>query len=162
MEGVERNKKKSVLYWFIRNNSIPPSSSRSFQDAVLLILHFRTLTLFQTVSSSTFIMSDVRSICFPISIQDWYREVKFWATGRQYSFFLWILWTKTIRILIRSTWMQRAMHNTCIKHGRDIRTQCIGSTSFLLLRKDWSSIRHDCERYHSFLNTPSLLYSESC
>ena len=38
--------------------------------------------------------------------------------NRQYSFCLWIPWTKTIRILIRSTWMHRVMHNTCIKHGR--------------------------------------------
>ena len=32
---------------------------------------------------------------------------------------------------------QRVMHKTCLKHGRDIRTQCIGSTSIL------SSIRLD-------------------
>ena len=31
------------------------------------------------------------------------------------------------------------MHSTCIKHGREIRTQCIGSTFILLWRKDWSS-----------------------
>ena len=35
------------------------------------------------------------------------------------------------------------MHNTCIKHGRDIKTQYIGSTSILLLRKDCSFIRLD-------------------
>ena len=35
------------------------------------------------------------------------------------------------------------MHNTCIKHGRNIRTRYIGSTSILLWRKDWSSIKHD-------------------
>ena len=29
------------------------------------------------------------------------------------------------------------------KHGRDIRTQYIGSTSILLRRKDWSFIKHD-------------------
>ena len=28
------------------------------------------------------------------------------------------------------------MHNTCTMHGKDIRTQYIGSTSILLLRKD--------------------------
>ena len=57
-----------------------------------------------------------------------------------------IPWTKIIRILRRSTWMNRVMHNTCIKHGRDIRTQCIGSTSILLWGKDWSSIRLDRTR----------------
>ena len=44
-------------------------------------------------------------------------------------------WARTTRILIRSTWVYRVMHNTCIKHGRDIKTQRIGSTSILLLRK---------------------------
>ena len=51
---------------------------------------------------------------------------KIWATNRQYSFCLWIPWTKTIRILVRSTCIQRVMHNTCIKHGRNIITQFFG------------------------------------
>ena len=33
--------------------------------------------------------------------------------------------------------------NTCMKHGKDIKTQNIGSTSILLLRKDWNFIRLD-------------------
>ena len=37
----------------------------------------------------------------------------------------------------------RVMHNTCIMHGRDIKTQYIGSTSNLLLRKDYHSITLD-------------------
>ena len=44
------------------------------QDAVLLILHYRTMSLFRTVSSSTFITSDVQSIYIPSSTQDCYRE----------------------------------------------------------------------------------------
>ena len=47
------------------------------------------MSFFRTVSSST-IMSDVQSICFPSSIRDWYWEVKIRATDRQYSFCLWI------------------------------------------------------------------------
>ena len=35
------------------------------------------------------------------------------------------------------------MHNTCIKHGRNIRTRYVGSTSILRYGKDWSSIRLD-------------------
>ena len=35
------------------------------------------------------------------------------------------------------------LHGTSRKSGRNIRTLCIGSTSDLLKRKDWSSIRHD-------------------
>ena len=36
----------------------------------------------------------------------------------QYSFCLWILWTKNTRILTRSTWKHRVLHGTCTKHGR--------------------------------------------
>ena len=37
-----------------------------------------------------------------------------------------------------STWVYRVVHNPCIMHGKDIKTQYIGSTSILLLRKDWN------------------------
>ena len=47
-----------------------------------------------------------------------------------------------------STWVYRVMHNTCITHGRGIKTQYIGLTLILLLRKDWISIRLD--RMQSF------------
>ena len=128
-----KQEKTPVLYWFMRNKSLPPSSSRSC----------RTMLLFRATSPSTFIMSTVQSIHIPSSIRDWHLKVNIWTTDRQYSFCLWIPWTKTIRILIRSTWVHRVMHHTYIKHGRDIRTQCIGSTSIFLWGKDWSSIRLD-------------------
>ena len=71
---------------------------------------------------------------------------KFEQQTGQCSFCLWISWTRITRILIRSTLVHRVMHNTCIKHGRVIRTQYIGSTSFLLWRKDQSSFRLDRAR----------------
>ena len=40
------------------------------QDAVSLIPLYRTMSLFRTVSSRTFLMSDVQSIYIPSSIQD--------------------------------------------------------------------------------------------
>ena len=46
------------------------------------------------------------------------------------------------------TWMYHVVHNTFTIHGRDIKTRYIGSTSILLLRKDWNSIRLD--RMQSF------------
>ena len=52
---------------------------------------------------------------------------------RQTVFFLWIPWT--IRTLIRSTWMHHVLHGSCIQHGRNIRTLCIGTTKNLLKRK---------------------------
>ena len=36
-------------------------------------------------------------------------------TDSQSSFYLWTPWTKTIRILTRSTWKHRVLHNTCKK-----------------------------------------------
>ena len=111
--------------------------------------------LFRATSSNTFITSDVQSIYIPSSTRDWYLEVKIWATDREYSFCLWIPWTKTIRILIRSTWMHRVMRNRCIKHGRNIRTRFFGSTSILLSKKDQNSIKHD--RTLSFFTKHSQL-----
>ena len=66
-----------------------------------------------------------------------------WARDRLYSSCLGILWTKITRILMWSTWVFRFMHNTCTEHGRSIKTQSIGSTSILPLRKDWNSVRLD-------------------
>ena len=99
---------------------------KDIQEAILLILLYRTMWLFRATSSSTFFMSDVQSIYIPSSIRDWYLEVKIWTTDRQCSFSLWIPETRVIRVLIRSTWVSRVMHNVCTKHGN------IGSTSILL------------------------------
>ena len=41
------------------------------QDAISLILHCRTMSWFRTISSSTFNILDVQSICIPSRIQDW-------------------------------------------------------------------------------------------
>ena len=139
----DETRKKISIALILLEKFCTSELSKVIQDAILLILHFRTLSWFRTVSSSTLITLDVQSIYIPSSILDWYLEVKFWAIDRQYSFCLWILWTRNTRILRRSTWKHRVMHNTCIKQGNDLRTQCIGSTSILLWRKDWSSVRHD-------------------
>ena len=77
-----------------------------------------------------------------------------------FFFCVWIPWTKTIKILIRSTWLYRAIQNTCIKRGRDIRAQYHGSTSMFLWRIEVLSDSIECD--HSSRNTSSLLYSESC
>ena len=78
------------------------------QDAISLILHYRTMSWFRSISSSTLITLDVQSIYIPSSSQDWYWEVKIWAKDRQYCFCLWILWIKNTRILRRSTWRSTA------------------------------------------------------
>ena len=116
---------------------------RDIQDAILLIVHCRTMLWFRADSSIVLTMLDVDSIFIQSSTLDWYLEVKIQARDRQYSFCLLILLTKVTKIPIRSAWMHTVMHNTCIKHGRNIRTRKIGSTSILLRRKDWSSIKRD-------------------
>ena len=53
-----------------------------------------------------------------------------------FSFCLVILETKITRILKRLTGMFHVVHNTCITHGRNIKTRYIGSTSILRFGKD--------------------------
>ena len=67
-------------------------------DAISLILNCRTTYWFRTVSSSTFITSDVQSIYTPSQIQDWSLEDRFWAKDRRCSSCQWILWTRNKRI----------------------------------------------------------------
>ena len=133
---VKETRKDTNIVLFRQEHFCTSELFKVIQDSVSLILLYRTKSLLRATSSNAFIMPDVRSIYIPSSIRDWHLEIKIWATDRQYSFCLWIPWTKIIRILTRSTWMHRVMHNTWIKHGRNIKTLYIGSTSILLLRKD--------------------------
>ena len=58
-------------------------------------------------------------------------------SNRQTVFFLPVdLWTKKTRILTQTLWVHCVLHSNCIKHGRNIKTRCIGSISNLLKRKD--------------------------
>ena len=126
----------------------------------LLDPYYRTMSWFQTVSSSTFITSDVQSIYIPSSIQDWYREDKIWANDRQYSLCLLILWTKNARILTQSTLgaPRRAqyMHEAWKKHQNKVYWVDINLTE-----KERIEVLSDTKRHHSSRNTPSLLYPES-
>ena len=51
------------------------------------------------------------------------RRSKLEQKNRRYSSRLWILWTKNTRILTRSTWKHRVLHNAFIKHGRNIKNK---------------------------------------
>ena len=97
------------------------------QDAIPSIPHYRTMCEFRTISSSTFITSDVQSIYIPTQIQDWYQEDKIWAKDRRYSSRQWIPWTKNTKIQITLTWKHHVLHGTSRKSGQDIKTRCIGS-----------------------------------
>ena len=118
------------------------------QDAVLLIFHYRTISLFRTVSSSTFITSDVRSIYIPSSIQDWYREDKFCSAcgshGRK----------------PKGSWHDRLGSTaSCTIHAQSMEETSeygvLGRHQPCAEKKDCSSIRHD--RTPSFFTKHSQL-----
>ena len=88
----EETRKDTSIVLSHQEQSCTSELLKAIQDAVSLIQLYRTISLFRTVSSSTFIMSDVRSIYIPSSIRDWYLEVKVRARDRKYSFCLWIPW----------------------------------------------------------------------
>ena len=90
-----------VLWWYRISDCEIMRSCRVFtviQDAISLILHYRTMYEFRTISSSTFVTSDVQSIYTPSRIQDWYQEDKIWAKDRRYSSRVWIQWTRNTKI----------------------------------------------------------------
>ena len=73
----EETRKDSSIVLILQEQLFTSELSKTVQDAILLILRYRTMLLFRATSSSTFIMSDVQSICIPSSIRDWYLEGKF-------------------------------------------------------------------------------------
>ena len=81
------NKKNFNIVLILQEKFFTSELFKVIQDAIPLILHCRTMCWFRTISSSTFITSDVRSIYTPSWIRDWYQEDKFWAKDRQYLFF---------------------------------------------------------------------------
>ena len=136
--GKRRRKQEQipVWYWFARSNLVPPSSSRPFRtqshwsyfagqcpySEQLLPIHLSCPMCNQFIFHHQFGIDTKRS--------------KFEQQTDSILFACGSHGQKTIRILLRSTWVNRVIHNTCIEHGRNIKTQYIGSTSILLLRKD--------------------------
>ena len=86
-EEEETRRDISIVLIRFRNNLCTSELFKVMQNAVSLILLYRTMSLFRTVSSSTFIMSDVQSIYIPSTIRDSYREVNN-LSNRQTVFFL--------------------------------------------------------------------------
>ena len=66
----EETRKDTSIVLIRQEQSCTSELFKVIQDAVSLILLYRTVSLFRTVSSSTFIMSDVQSIYIPSSIRD--------------------------------------------------------------------------------------------
>ena len=68
MAGGGGQKKKSSIVLTLQEQFYTSELFKVIQDAALLILHYKTMSLFQTVSSSSFFTSDVQSIYIPSSI----------------------------------------------------------------------------------------------
>ena len=66
----EETRKDTSILLIRQEQSCTSELFKVIQDAVSLILLHRTMLLFRTVSSNTFIMSDVQSIYIPSSIRD--------------------------------------------------------------------------------------------
>ena len=63
----EEDKRKDFsIVLILQEQFCTPELFKVIQDAILFILHYRTMSLFRTVSSSTFVMSDVQSILHSI------------------------------------------------------------------------------------------------
>ena len=148
----------SVVCWFFRSNSCTSEIFKDIQDAVSLILLYRTMSSVRATSSNALIMSDVQSIHIPSSIWDWYLEVKIWATDRQYSFCLWIPCTKTIRILdtidLNAPRHAQYMHKAQKKQKNTVYWVDIN----LALKERIEGLSDAIERHHALRYTPSLLY----
>ena len=85
----------------------------------------------------------------PSSIQDWYLEAKFWATDRQYSFCLWILWNRlgcTATCTIHAQSMEETSKHSVLGRHEPCSEEKIEVLSDTI------------ERYHSPWNTHRLLY----
>ena len=66
----EETRKDTSIVLLRQEQSCTSELFKVIQDAVSLILLYRTMSLFRTVSSSTIVMSDVQSIDIPSSIRD--------------------------------------------------------------------------------------------
>ena len=152
-KGGGKQEKISIWYWFFRRNSVPPSSPRSVRTQ-----SYWSFITGQCRHSGRFL--PIHMSCRMCNQFAFHHQTRI-DTGRskfeqQTDSILsacgshgqkpWGSWQE-------STWKHRVVHNTCTKHGRNIKIRCIGSTSTLLRKKDWSSIR----RYR----TPSFFLKRS-
>ena len=160
--GREDKRKDTSIVLILQEQFCTSELSKVIQDAVLLSLHYRTMSWFRTVSSSTFITSDVQSIYIPSKIQDWYREDKIWAKrthgilsacgsyGQRTRGSWEVRLGSTASCTIHAQSMEETpkygvlgRHQTCLKERIEVLSDAI-------------------ERHHPLRHTPSLLYPESC
>ena len=144
-----RTKEKiSVLFWFFRNNSTPPSSSKSFRTQ----FHWSYSTG-QCHYSGRFSQVHLsRRMCDQLTFHHQFR-IDTGRTKYEQQIDSILSACGSHRQRTQGSWHDRlgstascTIHawsmEVTSKHGTNIRTRC-GSTSTLLWRKNWNSIRHD-------------------
>ena len=158
----EETRNKSVLYWFFRRNSLPPSSSRSFRTQS----HWSFITR-QCHYSGRFLRVHLsHRMCNQFTLHHQFRidtgRSKFEQWTDSNSFCLWILWTKNTRILRRSTWKHRVLHSTCIAYSMDETSKHGVLGRYQSCSEERIKVLSDTiERHHPSRHTPNLLYPES-
>ena len=100
-----------VLYWFIRSNLVFRSCSRSFRTQS----HWSLFTGPCDYSEQLLPVHVSYRMCNQLRFHHQsgvdIRKFKIWGLKRQYSFSLWVPETRVTRIVIRSSWVSRVMHN---------------------------------------------------
>ena len=129
----EETRKDTSIVLIRQEQSCTSELFKAIQDAVSLILLYKTMLLFRATSSSTFIMSDVQSILHSITNSGLIPGGQN-LSNRQTVFFLPVdPMDKNHKdpdtIDLNEPRHAQYMH---IKHGRNIRIRYIGSTSILL------------------------------
>ena len=117
---MRRNQENNtVLYWFFRSNSVLPSSPRSVRTQSYWSFITGQCRDPENFFEYIYLVGCGNKFTFHHKFRIDTGRPKSEGTDRQYSFCLWILWTKNKKILRRSTWKHRVLHNTCIQHGRE-------------------------------------------
>ena len=105
---------------------------KDIQDAILLILLYRTMSLFRAWFLQVHLS---RRMCNQFTFHHHFRidtgRTKFEQQTDSILAACGSYGQKIIRILTRSTWKHRVLHNTCTKDGTNIKIRFIGSTSTL-------------------------------
>ena len=143
MFGSRRRSKKEipVLCWWFRNNCLFPSSSRTLRTQSYWSFTAGHCCYSEQLlpAYSPYWMCFQSSFYHQLGINTW--RSKFEQETDSILPACWSYGQKVTKILRWLTWLYHVMHNTCTMHVRDIKTQYIGSTSILLLKKDLHSIR---------------------
>ena len=116
--GKRRRKQEkiAILYWSIRTKFIVSELFKVVQDAISLILHYRTM-----YSERHLRVHLSHRMCNQFTLHEFRIDTRrtIWAKDWRYSSRLWIQWTRNTEIRKWLTWNHRVLHSTSRKCGRN-------------------------------------------